>query len=78
MTVSRRGFLRAGGVTLTLPFLHSLSWAHQSPVISQKPSKKFVIVYLPNGIVRRCFFPGEENADIPDFIGGFDADKVKA
>lgn len=32
---------------------------------------------MPNGIVRRCFFPGEENADLPDFIGGFDADKVK-
>ena len=22
-----------------------------------------VIVYLPNGIVRRCFFPGEEQAE---------------
>jgi hypothetical protein len=27
--------------------------------------------------VRRCFFPGEENAEVPGFIGGFNADKVK-
>lgn len=32
---------------------------------------------MPNGIVRRCFFPGEESAGLPDFIGGFNADKVK-
>ena len=34
-------------------------------------------MYIPNGIVRRCFFPGEENADLPGFIGGFNADKTK-
>ncbi|MCY3006761.1 MAG: DUF1552 domain-containing protein [Planctomycetota bacterium] len=68
---------------LTLPFLPSLASAADGPQVSNegysgnKPSKKLVIVYMPNGIVRRCFFPGEENADIPDFIGGFDADKVK-
>jgi hypothetical protein len=68
---------------LTLPFLPSLVSAADGPQVSNqgdsgnKPSKKLVIVYMPNGIVRRCFFPGEENAEIPDFIGGFDADKVK-
>ncbi len=83
MNLSRRSFLKAKGSVLTLPFLPSLASAADGPQVSNqgdsgnKPSKKLVIVYMPNGIVRRCFFPGEENADIPDFIGGFDADKVK-
>ena len=83
MNLSRRSFLRAKGSVLTLPFLPSLVSAADGPQVSNqgdsgnKPSKKLVIVYMPNGIVRRCFFPGEENAEIPDFIGGFDADKVK-
>jgi hypothetical protein len=34
-------------------------------------------MYIPNGIVRRCFFPGEEQAELPAFIGGFNADKTK-
>jgi len=34
-------------------------------------------MYIPNGIVRRCFFPGEEQAKLPAFIGGFNADKTK-
>jgi len=34
-------------------------------------------MYIPNGIVRRCFFPGEEEAELPSFIGGFNADKTK-
>lgn len=83
MNLSRRSFLKAKGSVLTLPFLPSLASAADGPQVSnqghsgKRPSKKLVIVYMPNGIVRRCFFPGEENADIPDFIGGFDADKVK-
>lgn len=83
MNLSRRSFLKAKGSVLTLPFLPSLASAADGPQVSNqgdsgnKPSKKLVIVYMPNGIVRRCFFPGEENAEIPDFIGGFDADKVK-
>jgi hypothetical protein len=34
-------------------------------------------MYIPNGIVRRCFFPGEEESELPGFIGGFNADKTK-
>jgi hypothetical protein len=34
-------------------------------------------MYIPNGIVRRCFFPGEEKATLPGFVGGFNADKTK-
>ena len=83
MNLSRRTFLKAKGSVLTLPFLPSLVSAAEGPQVSHggpagnRPSKKLVLVYMPNGIVRRCFFPGEENAELPDFIGGFDADKVK-
>ena len=62
---------------LALPFLPSLARTDEPGLASLKPRKKLVIVYMPNGIVRRCFFPGEESADLPDFIGGFDADKIK-
>ena len=34
-------------------------------------------MYIPNGILRRHFFPGEENAVLPGFVGGFNADKLK-
>lgn len=61
---------------MTLPFLPSIAKADDLQAI-KKPAKKLAIVYLPNGIVRRCFFPGEENAEVPEFIGGFNADKVK-
>jgi len=27
--------------------------------------------------VRRCFFPGEEEGELPGFVGGFNADKIK-
>lgn len=77
MNFSRRSVLRCGGVTLTLPLMSSLSWSQDSDSLLVKPSKKLAIVYLPNGIVRRCFFPGEEEAEIPEFIGGFNADKTK-
>ncbi|MCB9952580.1 MAG: DUF1552 domain-containing protein [Planctomycetaceae bacterium] len=77
MRITRRSFLRAKGAALALPFLPSLAFAQGDTKASNKPSKKLAIVYIPNGIVRRCFFPGEENADLPDFIGGFNADKVK-
>ena len=75
MKLSRRQFLIANGATLFLPGLPSL--AAKAKGQPQRPSKKLVIMYIPNGIVRRCFFPGEENADLPGFIGGFNADKTK-
>ena len=40
-------------------------------------SKKLAIMYVPNGLVRRCFFPGEEEGELPGFVGGFNADKIK-
>jgi hypothetical protein len=77
MNLSRRKFLNANGAMVALPFLHSLAIGGEAGTLAAKPSKKLVIMYIPNGIVRRCFFPGEENGEIPGFIGGFDADKTK-
>ncbi|MBT5020822.1 MAG: DUF1552 domain-containing protein [Planctomicrobium sp.] len=77
MNLSRRSFLRVNGASFALPFLPSLAWADGAVSAVGKPSKKLAIVYIPNGIVRRCFFPGEENAELPGFIGGFNADKTK-
>ena len=63
---------------MLLPFLHSVSEARATtPKKGEKPDKKLVIMYIPNGIVRRQFFPGEDQAAIPGFIGGFNADKTK-
>ncbi|MCA9058089.1 MAG: DUF1552 domain-containing protein [Planctomycetaceae bacterium] len=76
MSISRRQFLRAKGAAMALPFLPSLAWADGTGS-AIRPAKKLVIMYIPNGIVRRCFFPGEEEADLPDFIGGFNADQTK-
>ena len=63
---------------MALPFLHSVPEANAAvPKSGEKPSRKLVIMYIPNGIVRRCFFPGEEEAELPGFVGGFNADKTK-
>ena len=77
MSISRRKFLKTKGAVLTLPFLHSFADALGAPKKADKPSKKLVIMYIPNGIVRRCFFPGEEEGALPGFVGGFNADKTK-
>ncbi len=59
---------------MALPFLPSVALGAAGPV---KPDKKLVMMYVPNGMVRRAFFPGEENEELPGFIGGFNADKIK-
>ena len=60
MKLSRRKFLIANGAALP-----SLASAGTSK--TEKPARKLVIVYLPNGLVRRCFIPGEENGVLPGF-----------
>lgn len=75
MPLSRRHFLKAKGAVLTLPFLHSI--ANAAGDSGEKPSKKLVFIYVPNGLVRRCFFPGEQDGELPGFVGGFNADKTK-
>lgn len=62
---------------VALPVLKSLASAADGTEAATRPSKKLVIVYIPNGIVRRCFFPGEEDGELPGFVGGFNADKIK-
>ena len=74
MKLSRRHFISTTGATLALPFLPSLSAAGDRALL---PNKKLVMMYIPNGILRRYFFPGEENAVLPGFVGGFNADKLK-
>lgn len=73
MKLSRRNFIKAGGATVSLPLFHSLAENKGT----EKPDKKLVFMYIPNGIVRRAFFPGEEKREIPTFKGGFSADKIK-
>ena len=55
----------------------SLLHADEKVTNGATPSKILMRMYIPNGIVRRCFFPGEEEAELPSFIGGFNADKTK-
>ena len=77
MSLSRRQFLKANGAVLALPFLRSFAGAADQPRNGIQPSRKLVMMYVPNGLVRRCFFPGEENGVLPGFVGGFNADKTK-
>ncbi len=75
MNVSRRKFLVAGGAAMALPALPSL--AKELGKGANAPAKKLVMMYVPNGLNRRCFFPGEEEGVLPGFKGGFSADKTK-
>jgi hypothetical protein len=63
-TLSRRSFLRgAGGSVLALPWLNSLGVAASAKPVAQR----MAFFYVPIGVVRRGFFPGEANAIIPTF-----------
>jgi hypothetical protein len=74
--LSRRNFLVGNGALLTLPFLPSLAKSRKLP----GPAKRFVMMYLPNGLVRRCFIPGEEENSSPGFktVKGSEKFRVKA
>jgi hypothetical protein len=62
---TRRSFLIGNGAMLALPFLPSYATAR---AVQPKPNKKLVIMYIPNGLVRRCFIPGEEEEGSPGFV----------
>jgi hypothetical protein len=70
--VSRRRFLAgAGGVTLSLPWLESFA-SHCTAEDCSKasaPAQRLAFFYLPNGITRRGFFPGEGDRPLPKFAG---------
>ncbi|MEO1523882.1 MAG: DUF1552 domain-containing protein [Planctomycetota bacterium] len=65
MNHSRRNFLRGiAGTTLALPWMESLASETNEP---SKPNQRIAFYYVPIGVVRRGFFPGEANAGIPKF-----------
>ncbi len=64
-TATRRSFLRgAAGATLVLPCLESLAVSNSK---AAKPAQRLAIFYVPIGVARRGFFPGEHDAAIPAF-----------
>jgi len=63
--LSRRTFLRGiGGAALSLPFLESLTLGAPA---STQIAQRLAFYYVPIGVVRRGFFPGEKDAIIPKF-----------
>ncbi len=62
MNTSRRNFLRGlSGTALSLPFLESSGMAASSKAVA----KRMAHFYVPIGVVRRGFFPGEADSIIP-------------
>jgi hypothetical protein len=62
MMTSRRGFLRSlGGAALALPWMESLG----KQTLASGVAKRMAHFYVPIGVVRRGFFPGEANGTIP-------------
>ncbi|MGE0760003.1 MAG: DUF1552 domain-containing protein, partial [Pirellulaceae bacterium] len=68
---SRREFLAAaGGAALSLPWLESLApRSAAAERTGSAPPKRLAFFYLPNGITRRGFFPGEGDRALPQFAG---------
>ena len=67
---SRRDFLAgAGGAALTLPWLESFASRARAKDGSKQsaPAQRLAFFYLPNGIIRRGFFPGEGDRPLPSF-----------
>lgn len=68
--VSRRRFLAgAGGTMMSLPWLESYRGNCQGAETDSQPAQRLAFFYLPNGITRRGFFPGEGDRKIPKFAG---------
>lgn len=66
-SISRRRFLRGlSGAALSLPFLESLATSASSEA-AEKPATRLAFFYLPNGLTRRGFFPGEADRELPKF-----------
>ncbi|MEM7384564.1 MAG: DUF1552 domain-containing protein [Verrucomicrobiota bacterium] len=60
--LSRRKFLAGiGGAALSLPYFESIA------AVSNKPATRLAFFYLPNGLTRRGFFPGESDRKLPSF-----------
>ena len=64
---NRRTFLRGvGGGILALPALESIAFGSAG----NRPAQRIAFYYVPIGVVRRGFFPGEQSAKLPAFNGG--------
>ena len=64
--INRRTFLKgAAGSSLSLPWLESIAKGANS----FKPPLRLAIYYVPIGVVRRSFFPGESLTEVPKFQG---------
>ena len=62
---SRRAFLSGfGGAALALPWMESLGATG-----GRKPKQRAAFFYVPIGVVRRSFFPGEGDQVVPKFGG---------
>jgi len=74
---SRRAFLRgAAGAALALPWMESLSAA--APAAAAKSvAQRMAFFYVPIGVVRRGFFPGEAQAAVPKFTSSQEEIKVE-
>jgi hypothetical protein len=60
MTINRRHFLRAAGVSLALPWLESLA-----PAAEAKPRRRMVCINTPLGLHPPFFFPEKAGRDYP-------------
>ena len=71
---SRRSFLRGtGGAALALPWFESVAAPRSSRGNRHRPPLRLGFFYVPIGVVRRGFFPGERHAGLPAFNGDLSA-----
>jgi hypothetical protein len=64
--LNRRTFLKgAAGSALSLPWLESIASGTKTVV----PPQRLAVYYVPIGVVRRTFFPGESETKVPKFQG---------
>jgi len=70
-TTRRRFLSAAGGATLSLPWLESIACQCRGASRGERitPPPRLAFFYLPNGITRRGFFPGEGDRKLPQFAG---------
>ena len=67
--LSRRKFLTGiGGAALSLPHLESVA-ASPATTTGGAPATRLAFFYMPNGMTRRGFFPGESDRKLPNFAG---------
>ena len=72
-SLTRRTFLQSAGALVAMPAFASLGARGKA----QSPSKKLVVYYQPNGVIRKAFFPGEEDRPGLGFSSVVGAEKKK-